>query len=217
MTVAQLSQLINSRSDALEKLVADNSLRIEGLKKTIDFACAEIKEIKEKSAVLEKRITNDETRLDSAELRIAELESYSRRWNLRLFGVPEADQQDVRQEAISVCQAILPAEKTRLSSLIDTVHRLGRKKEKEPRSPDKPRGIIIQFTSRVTRDAIWKAAKKSEYLQSHGLRFAEDLSKIDRERRLQLWPTVKEARHQGKTAYFVGGRAFVAGTEIFPK
>lgn len=81
---------------------------------------------------------------------------------------------------------------------------------------DKPRGIIIQFTSRRIRDSVWKAEKKSEHLRSHGLRFAEDLSKIDRARRLQLWPAVNEARIQGKSAYFVGGRAFDAGIEINP-
>jgi len=214
--VLQLSQLINSRSDALKKLISDNTLRIEGLKKTIDFACAEIKDIKEKNTALEKRIANDEARLNSAELRIAELESYSRRWNLRLFGVPESDKEDVRQEAIGICQAILPAEKAKLPSLIDTVHRLGQKKGKELSNIDKPRGIIIQFISRVIRDSVWKAAKKSEYLRSHGLRFAEDLSKMDRARRLQLWPAVNEARLKGKSAYFVGGRAFVAGIEINP-
>ncbi|XP_056121133.1 uncharacterized protein LOC130099452 [Rhinichthys klamathensis goyatoka] len=214
--VLQLSQLINSRSDALEKLVSDNTLRIEGLKKTIDFASAEIKDIKEKSAVLEKRIANNDARLGSAELRIADLESYSRRWDLCLFGVPEADKEDVRQEVIGICQAVLPAEKAKLPCLIDTVHRLGQKKGKELSNIDKPRGIIIQFTSRVIRDSVWKAAKRSEYLRSHGLRFAEDLSKMDRARRLQLWPAVNEARLQGKPAYFVGGRAFVAGIEINP-
>lgn len=212
--VQQLSQLINSRSDGLEKLISGNTLQIEGLKKTIDFACAEIKDIKHKSAVLEKRICNDEARLDSVESRVAELESYSQRWNLRLLGVPEADKQDVRQEVISICQSVLPTEKTRLPNLIDTVHRLGQKKRNELSSVDKPRGIIIQFTSRGIRDSLWKAAKKSEYLKSQGLRFAEDLSKVDRARRLKLWPAVHEARLQGKTAYFVGGRAFVAGTEI---
>lgn len=63
-------------------------------------------------------------------------------------------------------------------SLIDTVHRLGKKKGKELSNINKPRGIIIQVTSRVIRDSVWKAAKKSEYLRSHGLHFAEDLSKI---------------------------------------
>lgn len=47
--VSTLSQLINSRSDALEKMVGDNALKIEGLKKTVDFVCAELNEIKGKA------------------------------------------------------------------------------------------------------------------------------------------------------------------------
>ena len=41
--VATLSVLINSRSEYIEEMVRSNTLRIEGLKKTVEFACAEIK------------------------------------------------------------------------------------------------------------------------------------------------------------------------------
>lgn len=94
--------------------------------------------------------------------------------------------------------------------VIDTVHRLGQLKENNTR----PRAVILQFTLRVYRDAVWKAAKNSTFLQSKKLRFAEDLSQAVRERRMQLWPLVAKAREEGKTAYFVGGRAFAGGTEL---
>lgn len=74
----------------------------------------------------------------------------------------------------------------------------------------------MQFSARFYRDKIWKAAKKSTHLQNKNLRFAEDLSPATRERRRQLWPLVAKAREQGKTAYFIGGRAFAEGTELVP-
>ena len=49
--IATLSTLINTRSGAIEKMV---SLKIEGLQKTIDFACSEIKDMKNK-LILVKR------------------------------------------------------------------------------------------------------------------------------------------------------------------
>ncbi|KTF89581.1 hypothetical protein cypCar_00042412, partial [Cyprinus carpio] len=38
----------------------------------------------------------------------------------------------------------------------------------------------------------------------------------DREKRNKLWPLVDKARRDNKREYFVGGRAFLDGTEIFP-
>lgn len=177
----------------MEKLIAENNLKTEGLKKTTDFVCAEVKDVKQKTHHLEKRVANGEQRLDAAEKRVSELESYSRRWNLRLFGVPETEGLDVRQEVIRICRAVLPEEESKLPVVIDTEHRLGPKKQS---ALSDPRGIILQFTSRVFPDAVWKAAKKSAFLRDKRLRFAEDLSKADRERRLKLWPMVKEARLQ---------------------
>lgn len=59
--------------------------------------------------------------------------------------------------------------------------------------------------------------KKSVFLQSKGLRFTEDLTKEDRENRQKLWPMIKKAREEGKTAYSVGGRGFINGSEIHPQ
>ncbi|ROK74157.1 hypothetical protein DPX16_22298 [Anabarilius grahami] len=44
----------------------------------------------------------------------------------------------------------------------------------------------------------------------------EKMVASDRERRQLLWPAVDKARKEGKRAHFVGGRAFVDGSEIHP-
>ncbi|CAI5669786.1 unnamed protein product [Oreochromis niloticus] len=184
--ISRLSALINTRSDNIESMVRENSnmvkentLQIEGLKKTIDFVCAEMKDMKGKVCDLEKK---------------------------------EAEKEDVRGKVIEICQSALPEQNHRLPDVIDTVHRLGAKRQGSTR----PRGIIVQFTSRIYRDAVWKAAKTSSYLQDNHLRFAEDLSREDRERRDKLWPLIDKARKEGKPAYFVGGRGFISGSEVFP-
>ena len=81
------------------------------------------------------------------------------------------------QEVIRICQSILPEHKARLPDVIDSVQRLGQ----PMKYATKPRGIILQFGARIYRNAIWKAAKKSTFLQSNKLRFAEDLSPAVRE------------------------------------
>lgn len=208
--VTSLSALINARSDSIEKMVGDNAMKIEGLKKTIDFACAEIKDMKVKISTIEKQASCEEKRVNVCQQRISELERYSRRWNLRLHGVGETEKEDVRKKAIQICQEVLPEQKDKLVDNIDVVHRLGNKQPNDP----KPRGVIIQFSSRIQRDAVWKAAKTSRFLRDNGLRFAEDLSKEDRERRNKLWPMIEKARKEGKAAHFAGGRAFINGSEV---
>lgn len=61
------------------------------------------------------------------------------------------------------------------------VHRLGKMQQGGPK--ERPRVTIMQFSVRSYRDAIWKAAKNSSYLKESGLRFMEDFSAGERERR----------------------------------
>jgi hypothetical protein len=192
-------------------MVGVNTMVIEGLKKTVEVACGEINDVKTRVAKVEKNVERVEKNNNVYHRRLTDLEQYTRKWNLRLYGLPEVENEDVRGEAIRICQEVLPAEKNKVGDTIDVVHRLGKKQQQ---SDSRPRGIIILFTTRFYRDAVWKAARKNAFLQSHGMRFAEHLSPEDIERRNKLWPTIKIARSEGKAAYFVGGRGFINGSEI---
>ncbi len=114
---------------------------------------------------------------------------------------------------IRICQNLLPEHSDRLPDVIDTVHRVGMKKV------NYTRGVIIQFSSRILRAAVWVAAKNSAYLREKGLRFREDLCKNRQRKRDKAVATSRrttEARKARKNAYFVAGRAFVEKKEIFP-
>lgn len=101
-----LSQLINTRSDTIEKMVSENALKIEGLKKTVDFVCAELNDIKGKVSHFKTRLTTEEKKLGFREQRLTDLERYSHHWNLRLHGVIEKENEDVR--TIRICEATFP-------------------------------------------------------------------------------------------------------------
>lgn len=219
-----LSQLINTRSDALENVIGENTRaitsmkevinentkQITSVKEAIEFVSAEVNHLKNKYGVMESTLSKVEETCVGHDRRLSQLESYSRRWNLRMHGIPENEREDVRGRVIDVCQHLLPEDKDRLSSAVDTVHRLGRKQ------PNKNRGIILQFASRFFRDAVWRAAKDSAFLRENNIKISEDLSLADKERRNKLWPAVEKARKDNKRAYFIGSRAFVEGNEIFP-
>ncbi|KAL7392437.1 hypothetical protein ABVT39_024538 [Epinephelus coioides] len=198
----EVKKLINFRCDSID-------CKIIHLEEKLERTTVELKAVSAKVAHLEQRVAQVEQPVKQITKSMDELETYTRRWNLRLVGVPESDQEDVCSRAITICQEVLPDNRDTLAEHVDTVHRLGRRRQ--PAEGTNPRRIIIQFISRVSRDAVWRAIKTSLYLRERGFQFKEDLSKGDRERRERLWPAVERARADGKKAFFAGARAFIEG------
>ena len=197
----EVKKLINLRCDSID-------CKIINLEDKLEHTTAELKMVIAKVAQVEERVAQVEQPVKQITRRMNELETYKRRWNLRLSGVTESDQEDVRSRVIAICQKVLPEKRDIMAEHVDAVHRLGRR---QPAEGSNPRRILIQFISRVSRDAVWRAAKTSSFLKEHGFKFQEDLSKWDRERREKLWPAVEKARAEGKRAFFAGARAFIEG------
>ncbi|KAL1262712.1 hypothetical protein QQF64_005451 [Cirrhinus molitorella] len=159
--------------------------KISNLNGKINAVTSELKSVAAKVTCLERRVDQVEQPINQMQRRMDDLETYMRRRNLKLI---------VKRKKIPE---------------VDVVHRLG--KPQLGSGGGRPRATIIQFSTRTCRDAIWKAARNSSYLRDNGLQFREDFSKGDRERRMKLWREVQKARAAGKTAHFVGARAFVQG------
>lgn len=67
MVITTLSQLLKEQADSIRILVSENSkkidgnaLKIEGLKKTVDFVCSEIKEAQLRVKNVEGRLKEEE-------------------------------------------------------------------------------------------------------------------------------------------------------------
>lgn len=191
--LANITQLINNRSDNIEGKISDLNNKVEAM-------ADDLRAVTTKMAILEKRVDSLEQPIRKVQRRMDELKSYTRRWNLKLMGVPESENENTRLAVTKICQAVLTSMREK--------HRLKRQANNNNIGP---RAIILQFVSRVCRDAIWKAAKVSPYLKDRGLEFKEDFSKGDRERRRRLWPEVQKAREAGKVAYYAVARAFIQG------
>lgn len=224
---SSLRQLLNTRADALEMMINKNSVAIAEVKEAGKENANQIKALRAAMDNVKNEVTTLKERLDKVEShphscnassehtrRLSLLEDYSRRWNLILHGVEEKDQEDVRRETIRVLQGILPDAKDKIPGAVDTIHRLGPKRQNSTRS----RPIIIQFAYRIHKEAIWSAVKKGDnpFLVANRLKLSLDFSPDIRERRRLLWPQIHQARGENKRAYYVGGRAFVDGAEIFP-
>lgn len=184
---------------------------IEELKSSINFLSADLQDIKGNLQHTVDRVSKTEEKIQSLENKVLELTRYKRRWNLRLRGLPEEEEENVRMKVIDICQNVAPDYKEKFVEVIDSVHRLGRKHPAKAQARD----VILQFSMRHVRDMIWKMSKHAEYLKQRNLRFKEDLTPEDREKRNRLWPLIQQARQEKKIAFFVGGRAFVDNKEIF--
>lgn len=133
----------------------------------------------------------------------------SRRWCLKLLGVKERGEENVRSTAINHLARVAPRIKDKLEEAVDVAHLVGKQ-----RSVGSTRHIIIRFVARRQRDIIWMEAKSSLYLRENGLSIKESLSKADIESRNKLWPLVQAARKEGKKAGFSGAFAVINNKRI---
>ncbi len=159
----------------------------------MEFFGKEIEDVNKKVASLENVVSSLSKENESLRQSCLELDEYKRRWNLRVAGVPESNNENVKNVILEIFGNVSPESAAALANSVDIVHRLGPKSAK-----DRSRRIIVQFTSRSVRDKIWKDAKSSDYLRRNNYRVLEDLSLNMKEECNKLWPLVKQARDEGK-------------------
>lgn len=74
----------------------------------------------------EDKVKSMDTRMEEQKRKTKESERYSRRWNLRLINLPEKE--NVR-EVLTIMSQIAPDDKSKVRSVVDTVHRVGRPRD----------------------------------------------------------------------------------------
>ncbi|KAF1379588.1 hypothetical protein PFLUV_G00177600 [Perca fluviatilis] len=134
-------------------------------------------------------------------------------WHLKLIGLPEKENEDTR-DGVGILTKGIPMSVEKLRDKVDTVHRLGKKDDPafnmRPASP-----IIAQFgVLRRTRDEICRRSREARVCKEMHVQFRQDWSKEDREARAKLYPTVQEARRNGKKAYLKEGYAIIDGKRV---
>jgi len=218
MEVLEAIQALHSRFDSQDQKMAEldvkltqNTAMIANLTKSIEFNAEGVKECKEKISTLENQVSVLRKEVDEITERSKEQDRYRRRWNLRIKGIKEkvTVDENIRQEVIRLLGEIAPEWSQKMEEYVDTVHRLGRKED------NKTRQVIVQFTKRQHRDAIWRMTKKSQVCEAAGIRFAEDLTKDDMLERGKLWPQILQARKAGEKAYYRGPFGYINGRRIY--
>lgn len=192
---------------AIEKTTQDTSRELDNLCTTVKQLVSEVGENKKELSRLHTEVQT--LQKDNAALKKALIESQRYNWRsfLKLHGLKEQAGEDVRGRVIEVLQQVATdISVDLLDAGVDVVHRLG-----PPPTDEKCRSIIIRFSFRRVRDAIWQASKKCKFLLHNKLSITEPLPPEDRVAREKLWPLVQKARKQGKKASFKDSHALIDG------
>lgn len=206
--IQSLEKNFNEQLSQLREQAKQTSTMVASLAKAVQFN-AEVKECKGKINELER--CNDRLSKENVELkeRIRAQERYKMRWCLKLRGLSERKDENVRADVIQLFSEIAPdMERQQLEEAVDIVHRVGRKEG------NRSRHVVVLFVRRFVKEELWRRCKDSRVCREKGVRLAEMLPREDREARGKLWPQIEQARRDGKRAYFRGPHGYIEGRQI---
>lgn len=188
-----------------EKLRAMQST-ISDLTRSLEFTQQEVEDLKQKvkqqdHEIKSRKEANEEliANLQTSKKEIKELqdrsnyqEDYNRRNNLQFLGMEERPGETWEQSAVQVTKLL--TEKLELPPIeLERAHRVGQ------RVDDRHRPIIARFTRFSDREAVMRNVAK---LKGTRIFINEDLCPASQEIRKNQLPMLKQAKSEGKIAYF---------------
>ncbi|KAL8618125.1 hypothetical protein ACOMHN_034352 [Nucella lapillus] len=195
--VVQLMQVVKCQAESLK--------RIEDAVIKLSKDMTDVKQAVEdnKSAITTLTVKQDNTSDAISDLQdeVDRLESFSRRNNVRLFGIPES----ARAEDFDTCAETV--KKTLQNDIpqinwdnnpVERAHRIGRY---NPNNPN-PRPIIVKFTRWRDAMKVMRNQEARSKLQENSVRIAQDLT---RRQASQL----RDLKQVSKSGYFMGGKLCV--------
>ena len=143
-----------------------------------------------------RQLTNENERmkmqLRETKDRLDYLDDQSRRNNLRFSGVPELPGENWEQSQHKIAK-LLQDKMNMKNTEFDRVHRVGRF------SNDRPRDIVAKFSKFPERDDVYRNRRK---LMGTNIFINEDLCPATMEIRREQMDKLREARSNGRIAYF---------------
>nr|KAG5687901.1 hypothetical protein BaRGS_029898 [Batillaria attramentaria]KAG5699159.1 hypothetical protein BaRGS_014458 [Batillaria attramentaria] len=182
--------------DTLHGEVTDLRERTERVESTTEAMCH--KSCEQMAAIdsLEKRLNQMQEEFDK---KVDKLESFSRRDNLKFFGIPETTGETFvicARKIVDVLKNTVPNRDWKTEDII-RAHRVGGKQ-----TGDKPRPLIAKFTRWSDKMAILTSGRDA--LRQKGVAVASDLTTSQSR-------TLKRYREDGINAYYKGDKLVVGG------
>ena len=196
-----------SRIDGLVDRVARIEASLEYSQKDIDETKEELKakeevigDLKQDLDAVKSSITSVKSSVTKNLEKCTSLENHSRRNNIRVTGIPE--ERGATWEATEMAVKTVLQEKLNLSFTprIERAHRTGsgRNPDGSPRAGPKP--IVCRLYDWKEKELLLKKARE---VKPEGIFVNEDVAEATLEKRREQLPRLKQAKEQGKIAYFV--------------
>ena len=195
---------LRSAMDIVVKQMQERIQLVEGtvtdLIKSLEFSQAELKDLKDEAKKLRTSSNEQQTiierlqsKVQALEQRVNYQEDYNRRNNLRITGLQEQPRGETWEQTAANVSKLLQ-DKLQLPSVnLERAHRVG-----HGASPH-PRPVIVRFEKFSEREATMRNAKK---LKGTGIFVNEDLCPASMEIKKNQLPLMKQARNDGKIAFF---------------
>ena len=192
---------LKTHCEELQKSIQFTQADVEDMKKENQKLKDTMKAVNEKNNELEKKVDQLENKLQSSveqgnilEKKLEEatkmhdnLEQYSRKFNLEIYGIPEQEREDTEEIVLNLAKRLnvnLEPED------IDIAHRM-------KKGNTRPRPIIVRFTNYYSRNRLYKNRKKLRRANfedliegAHKIYINENLTAL----RSQLFKKVREKK-----------------------
>ena len=220
--------------DVIELQLNEVHAKVANIEETVSRLESEVQALKTRTAKLEKNVEEleegfkyneedvrdlqcDNKRLEhevyDLKKQLLYMETYSRRENLKFFGVPENTECTTKEVIYQFLEENQKIDQPREKIEFQRIHRLGK-----PNS-SKPRPIIARFLRYSDRELVMDNARK--HLKGHKVfHVFEDIPKDLYELRKQQMKKLKEAREKGHRAFFSKAnldKLFVNGQYVAPE
>lgn len=185
----------NDRFDNLHAMVIEVKHSLEFSQKDLQIITEKCNAHQDLFSSLSKDIDQAQLSLGKLENQADYLENQSRRNNLHFSGIPEDAKESWDDTENKVAMIVKKQMGVTEKLAIERAHRIGNSKRDDKR----PRGVVVKFTSYKSRELVLKNASKLKGTQIY---VREDVSERVLARRNEQMGKLKEARSQGKIAYF---------------
>lgn len=205
--VEMLFKQANDNIKAVQSTVIELTTSLEFTQREVEDLKKELKQCKEEKIKDNLTIKKLQEDLQGSKVMVKELEDranymedYSRRNNLQVIGIEEDKETETwEQTAVKVSKLI--EEKLQLPNIeLERAHRVGQ------RDSQRHRPIVARFKRFGDREAVMRNARK---LRGTRIYINEDLCPASQSIKRDQLPFLKQARSEGKVAYFRGTKLVV--------
>ena len=231
LIISKLNQLenigtqINTLQDSVDRinqtvanLQSEYHRLKEDVRKTVDETNTlqtSVKFLNDEAEASKKKLRDDEEKsrqkMEDLRLQLLNYEVYSRRENLRFYGIPETDEEENTEAVLKAfLEKELNVENTQYIEF-QRVHRVG----KRDRNTGKPRAIIARCLRFKDRENLFSCRRNINSESNFGI--GPDLPKQVIDMRKRLIPKMVQARKDGKRAAFSRiepYKLFIDGVEV---